>query len=146
MDFNYALGLLISGGIIGALGTLGGALLQMRGEADRARMRRVQELSDRQYNLKREAYLEALKEFNFSALTYGSGDRELTMEETLRRNSAMTLFDMHAPDHVKALAARVMHIFQMDIPDVGGAKEAYRRDLINEMRALSESIRKDLEN
>lgn len=148
MNFWQIFGLLVSGGLLSTLGGFAQSMWSERGQNHRATQRRTEELADRKFELKREAYTEALKEFNFSALVKfnGGGDRALSLDEALRRNSAITLFDMYAPDSIKTKAALIMHLFQKDL-----AKDAQERKndndrLVYEMQQLSDLIKKDLES
>lgn len=146
MDLRDSIALLVSGGILTAGGTLLGTLLQNKSEEKRAKIKRTEDILDRNFNLKKEAYFQALKEFNESALARfsGIGNRALTPEELTRRNAAMTLFDMYAPDNIKSHAAVVMHLLQISIPTELTERMDFEEKLLNEIKKLSLEIRKDL--
>ena len=146
MAFWQIITLLLSGGLLGAGGTIAGTIIQNQSEEHRAKRKREEEIADRKFNLKREAYFEALKEFNQSGLSRfsGIGDRPLTPEEISNRNAAMTLFDMYAPNHIKSKAALVIRNFHQDLPQNPQERQTFNDKVINDLRELTEEVKKDL--
>lgn len=138
--------LLLTGGVLGAGASLLGTILQNRAEAKRAKIRRAEEVADRKLNLKRGAYTEALKEFNYSAvLRFNNvGNRNINTEELLRVNNAMTLFDMYAPDEIKILSVAVIRFLKTDLPATEPELGQFKASLMEAIRKLSFEVRKDL--
>jgi len=148
MNFEFAqvMSLLIAGGILGAGGGIVGVLLQNKNEKELEKKRRIEKIADRDFDLKREAYTQALKVFNEAVVLHISAGRErsINTEEFLRANEAMTLLDIYGSNTIKVLAASIMAFLQQDIPTVQGASEAFQKDVVNKMRALTEAIKEDL--
>lgn len=119
---------------------------QFKHENELAVTQREHEIEDRNFNLKREAYIEGIKEFNHQGLLKftGTGDRTLSEEETRRRMSAVTLFTFYAPDEIRTQAAQLMRTFQENVPADEVAKIQFNLRLTNELRALSDALKRNL--
>lgn len=146
MDMWALFGVLISGGLLTALGGFLGTVWQSKAEKGRAKKQRDHELIDRSFNLKREAYTESLKEFSAAMVLHiqHGGERQINESELLRINSAMTLFSMYAPDEIKVAAGLVLRSLQTNAPEGDSARRVFRETLTAEMRELTRSIKNDL--
>jgi hypothetical protein len=82
--------LIFSGGLIAAIASIVTTIMSSYSEEKRAKRERADTVSDRKFELKKEAYIAALEEFNFAglAIANGLGGRNISVEEARARNKA----------------------------------------------------------
>ena len=146
MTLGSMIALLLSGGLIAAVASIASTMMSNHSEKKRAERERANTVSDRNFELKKEAYLAALEEFNLAGLTRanGVGNMSLTLEEARARNKAMTLFDIFAPDEVREKAGKVLKFLSTPLPTTQPAHLNFMNELLNAQKELSDAIKADL--
>jgi hypothetical protein len=138
--------LIFSGGLIAAIASIVTTIMSSYSEEKRAKRERADTVSDRKFELKKEAYIAALEEFNFAglAIANGLGGRNISVEEARARNKAMTLFDIFAPNTVREKAGDVMNFLRTPVPTTPAEHQNFINALIDAQRELDAVIKSDL--